>query len=91
MRRSDFELLNQPESNILCFRYVGDGGRTEVELHALNSRLRQELNSTGAGWITIARLDGRQVLRITVMNPRTRAEDGKAVLATIARLAARSW
>jgi len=88
MRRSDFECCSQPESNILCFRYVGDRSRTDPELDGLNSRLRKELNSTGTGWITLARLDGRQVLRITVMNPRTRPEDGEAVLVTIARLAA---
>jgi hypothetical protein len=46
------------------------------------------LNSTGVGWITTARLDDRQVLRITVMNPRTRPEDGEAVQREIARLAA---
>ncbi|RPI23097.1 MAG: pyridoxal-dependent decarboxylase [Acidobacteria bacterium] len=86
-RRSDFELSSEPECNILCFRYVGDGRRAENELDGLNSRLRRELNNSGVGWITAARLNGRQVLRITVMNPRTRVEDGEAVLEAIAGLA----
>ena len=89
-QRTDFALLNQPESNILCFRYVGNGGRSEAEIDALNTRLRQQLNNSGVGWITAARLEGRPVLRITVMNPRTRREDGEAVLNEIARLAAQA-
>ena len=89
-RRADFELLNEPESNIICFRYAGDGPRSEAEIDALNSRLRQELNNSGVGWITAARLEGRPVLRMTVMNPRTRPEDGEAVLSEIARLAGKT-
>jgi len=86
-QRTDFDLVSEPESNILCFRYVGDGSSSQEELDALNSRLRKELNTSGVGWITAARLEGRPVLRVTVMNPRTRREDGEAILNEIARLA----
>ena len=70
-KRPDFEALHAPESNILCFRYVGDGAGTEDELDALNGDLRQRFNQSGAGWITATNLDGRRVLRVTMMNPRT--------------------
>ena len=64
-----FEPLHAPESNILCFRYVGAGGDAGAD--ALNGRLRASYNRSGAGWITTTVLGGRRVLRVTVMNPRT--------------------
>lgn len=70
--RAGFEVLHAPESNILCFRYVGGGERKPAHtLDALNARLRARYNASGAGWITSTVLDGRRVLRVTVMNPRT--------------------
>jgi L-2,4-diaminobutyrate decarboxylase len=38
--RPAFRAEHAPESNILCFRYVGDGSRTDEELDALNLALR---------------------------------------------------
>jgi len=69
--RPDFVALHEPECNILCFRYVGDQSRGDAELDALNRELRERYNRSGAGWITATNLDGRRVLRVTVMNPRT--------------------
>jgi L-2,4-diaminobutyrate decarboxylase len=40
-------------------------------LDALNFELRQRYNRSGEGWITTTVLDGRRVLRTTIMNPRT--------------------
>jgi L-2,4-diaminobutyrate decarboxylase len=70
--RDDFENLNEPESNILCFRYRGSD--------ALNRELRPRYNKEGTGWITATVLDGRPVLRVTMMNPRTGAEHVRALL-----------
>ncbi len=66
-----FQTVHQPESNILCFRYVGDGTVTGAALDELNFELRQQYNRSGRGWITTTLLDGRRLLRVTVMNPRT--------------------
>ncbi|MEA2763233.1 MAG: L-2,4-diaminobutyrate decarboxylase [Gemmatimonadaceae bacterium] len=82
--RGDFENLHEPESNILCFRYIG-GTRArssgEVErIDALNRELRARYNKEGTGWITATVLDGRPVLRVTMMNPRTGAEHVRALL-----------
>jgi len=85
--RTDFEALHEPESNILCFRYVGDGTLLDAELDAINRELREAYNRSGAGWITATTLGGRRVLRVTVMNPRTavahvrRLVDGLAAIA----------
>jgi L-2,4-diaminobutyrate decarboxylase len=83
--RTDFENLHEPESNILCFRYVGRSDGTanagDVErIDALNRELRSRYNKEGSGWITATVLDARPVLRVTMMNPRTGAEHVRALL-----------
>lgn len=69
---ADFAPLHIPESNILCFawtpRDVPDSLRDD-----LTDLLRERYNRSGRGWITATTLDGRRVLRITVMNARTNA------------------
>ena len=87
-KRPDFEALHEPEANILCFRYVGDGSIEGERLDALNLRLREEFNRSGEGWITTTLLGGKRVLRVTVMNPRTRVRDVERVLEGLGRLGA---
>jgi L-2,4-diaminobutyrate decarboxylase len=71
-----FEAIHEPESNILCFRYAGSDD--------LNRELRPSFNKNGSGWITSTVLDGRPVLRVTIMNVRTSAEHLKALLTGLA-------
>jgi L-2,4-diaminobutyrate decarboxylase len=82
--RPDFENLHEPESNILCFRYLGRKSGTAAgdveQIDALNRELRSRYNKEGSGWITATVLDGRPVLRVTMMNPRTGAEHVRALL-----------
>jgi L-2,4-diaminobutyrate decarboxylase len=85
--RPDFEAMHEPESNILCFRYVGDGSRNDEALDQLNRELRERYNLSGEGWITATNLDGRRVLRVTMMNPRTTAGDINDVLDGLAEVA----
>jgi L-2,4-diaminobutyrate decarboxylase len=84
--RPDFEALHEPECNILCFRYIGDGTRNDEALDQLNRELRERYNVSGDGWITATNLDGRRVLRVTMMNPRTTAQDIRDVLDGLAAL-----
>lgn len=69
--RGDFVAMHEPEANILCFRWVGDGSLKEEALDALNLDLRARYNRGGHGWITTTVLGERRALRVTVMNPRT--------------------
>ena len=88
--RDDFENLHEPESNILCFRYVGARGKTKrgesesaadaKRVDELNRAVRPLYNREGTGWITATVLDGRPVLRVTMMNPRTGEEHVRALL-----------
>jgi len=84
--RNDFEALHEPESNILCFRYVGGGNFTAVQLDALNLDMRTQYNKSGAGWVTTTVLGQRRTLRVTVMNPRTDARHIRAVLDGLAKV-----
>jgi len=85
--RPDFESMHEPECNILCFRYVGDGTLSDETLDALNRELRERYNLSGEGWITGTNLDGRRVLRVTLMNPRTTTADVSDILDGLAAVA----
>ena len=83
-----FEPMHEPESNILCFRWIGGGGHADEALDAFNRELRESYNRSGAGWITATNLGGRRVLRVTIMNPRTTEADLAEIIAGLDRLAA---
>ena len=88
--RDDFENLHEPESNILCFRYLGKDGKRQQRkpggsdaarrIDELNRAVRPLYNKEGSGWITATVLEGRPVLRVTMMNPRTTASHVQALL-----------
>ncbi|MEO8335143.1 MAG: pyridoxal-dependent decarboxylase [bacterium] len=75
-----FEVLHEPEGNILCFRWIGDGSQDDGALDTANRDLRERYNRSGAGWITTTKLGGRRVLRVTIMNPRTTPDDVRAIV-----------
>ena len=58
-----FEVLCEPESNILCFRHIGDDG--------LQTGIRQKLMREGDFLLSQADVGGRRWLRLTIMNPLT--------------------
>ena len=82
-----FEALHRPRSNILCFRWVGDRTLSEERLDAINLEARERYNRSGDGWVTTTVLDGRRVLRVTIMNQRTNPSDTEAVLDGLDRAA----
>ena len=86
--RAAFEAVNEPECNILCFRWIGDGRRSDAELDAINLALRERWNRSGRGWITTTLLGGRRVLRVTVMNPGTTSEHTEQTLDGLQGMAA---
>ena len=83
----DFATIHEPMCNILCFRYVGPHGHSDEQLDEINRELRARYNRSGHGWITTTLLDGRRVLRATIMNPRTTAEDVHKIVEELGRLA----
>ncbi|HJU64291.1 MAG TPA: aminotransferase class V-fold PLP-dependent enzyme [Gemmatimonadaceae bacterium] len=88
--RADFRVLHEPESNILCFHWVGNGELDTAALDVVNRDVRERYNRSGRGWITTTILGGRRVLRVTIMNPRTRIEHLDALLDNLAEEGAQS-
>jgi L-2,4-diaminobutyrate decarboxylase len=87
-RRGDFETMHVPETNILCFRWVGDCTLDDAALDSINLELRTRYNRGGHGWITTTVLGKHRVLRVTVMNPRTDPAHLASLLDELAREAA---
>jgi L-2,4-diaminobutyrate decarboxylase len=83
-RSSILEPLHAPHSNILCFRLRQRHGADSNQIHW---KVKEELNESGYGYISSTVLDDRRVLRLVVMNPRTRAGDVEEVLKRIERIA----
>jgi L-2,4-diaminobutyrate decarboxylase len=86
----DFEPAHEPESNILCFRHLPEGLREAPpeEVDAFQARLRERYNASGRGWITATALEGRRVLRVTLINPLTAGEHLDRLLDGLRELAA---
>jgi len=71
----DFEPAHEPESNILCFRWTPSGVTEAARLNELQDRLRAAFVAATRGYIVATTLlDGRRVLRVTLINPRTTTE-----------------
>jgi len=76
--------VHQPHSNIFCFRLRELGARNTDARHWA---LKEQVNESGFAYISSTVLDGRRVLRIVIMNPRTTAKDVHEILGRIEQLA----
>jgi len=79
------EALHEPQLNVLCFRLRGRprSGRASDRLHW---RIKEQVNAAGRAYISSTVLDGRRVLRIVVMNPRTLKSDIQEVMSEVERV-----
>ncbi len=59
-----FEILAPVNLNLICFRYVPDKNLTQEELNELNSKLLENINSTGELYMTHTKLNGDYVIRL---------------------------
>ncbi len=84
----DFEVAVEPESNIVCFRYLKVGGaEDEAGRNAAQRRIRKAILERGRFYIVQTELEGRQWLRCTLINPRTTMADLEALLEEIRAVA----
>ncbi len=79
---SDFELPYLPESNIVCFRYIG-AGKTDTELNQLNADIRRKTIESSKFYIVQTQIDNKTYLRSALMNPFTSIKDMKELLEEI--------
>jgi L-2,4-diaminobutyrate decarboxylase len=80
------EPVHEPHSNIFCFR-LRERSRDSDRRHWA---IKEEINESGYAYISSTVLDGRRVLRIVVMNPRSTAVDMCNVLRRVEQIAART-
>jgi L-2,4-diaminobutyrate decarboxylase len=69
--RGDFTPLHVPQCNLLCFRYVGEQPLEVHQIDLVNRKIHAQLSRSACSFIATGNLDGRFVLRATLMNPRT--------------------
>ncbi|MBP2833555.1 aminotransferase class I/II-fold pyridoxal phosphate-dependent enzyme [Aquimarina sp. U1-2] len=84
-QRPNFELALQPEANIVNFRYLT---AKDENLNAFNSKLREQIVTSGKFYIVQTRLNGNVYLRTSIMNPLTQKSDLIALLDFIEMLVA---
>jgi L-2,4-diaminobutyrate decarboxylase len=83
----DFTPLHEPQCNIVAFRYSPPELRhwPEKKVDALQLRLRRAIIESGEYYLVQSRLDGRPVLRTTMMNPLTTTGDLAGLLDCLRR------
>lgn len=67
--RPDFEPLNTPESSLVIFRYVGDGGFDEPTLDLLNRRIWSAASDRRLAILSAARVTGHVGIVAAMTNP----------------------
>ena len=80
-----FELALNPQTNIVCFRYLKKG-LSESELNQLNRSIRQRLLEDSEFYIVQAVLNDTVYLRVTLMNPMTNETHLKNLLEKIGNM-----
>jgi L-2,4-diaminobutyrate decarboxylase len=86
-QQPDFEVLHEPECNILAFRYLPAWlrGADRERQSALQRAVRTRLIRSGEFYIVQTTLNGLAALRTTVMNPLTTPDDLTELLQAIRR------
>lgn len=85
LKERDFEVPVTPESNIVCFRYIGN--KKTAILNTLQKRLRSALMQEGRFCISETYLGDKAYLRVSLMNPKTTLSDLNDLLTSIEYLA----
>lgn len=79
----DFELVIEPQSNIICFRYLSKNFK---DTNLLQKKIRKEILENGEFYIVQVDLNNKTYLRCTVINPLTTEDDLKNLLTLIRKL-----
>jgi L-2,4-diaminobutyrate decarboxylase len=77
-REPGFEPATEPDGNILCFRYIPQNFRGDV--NALTAEIRKAIIAEAGFYIVQTRVSGKTYLRVTLMNPFTGVSDLTALI-----------
>jgi L-2,4-diaminobutyrate decarboxylase len=83
----DFVALHEPQCNIVAFRYLPPELRDAEpeQVDVIQLQLRRAVIESGEFYLVQSRIDGRPVLRTTMMNPLTTADDLRGLLDCLRR------
>ncbi|MGB3281237.1 MAG: pyridoxal-dependent decarboxylase, partial [Pseudorhodobacter sp.] len=79
------ELMAETAINIVCFRYLGNGG-SDAEIKARNIEIMLRIQEAGTAVPTDTTVRGRHCLRVAINNHRTRQEDLDLLVAEVLRI-----
>ncbi len=77
------DIIHQPQLSTLVFRYCPDAALSGETLDSINRQIRQALMSSGEAMIAATEVRGRQYLKFTLLNPKTRISDLQRILRLI--------
>jgi L-2,4-diaminobutyrate decarboxylase len=83
-QHSNFELALEPQTNIVCFRYLGN--ETTQDLNELNATIRMKLIESGRFYIVQTILNHQLYLRVSLMNPLTTTKELEELLEDITKI-----
>lgn len=87
-REQDFELPYEPQSNIVCYRYIGSGG-PDQQINELNAHIRRTLIESGRFYVVQTQIDNKIYLRSAIMNPFTTGTEFRELLDEIRKIGSR--
>ncbi|MFD9303135.1 pyridoxal phosphate-dependent decarboxylase family protein [Streptomyces sp. NPDC060048] len=79
-----YEVVVKPQISTLVFRYVPDGHAPAELVDEANLHARKALFASGEAVVAGTKVDGRQYLKFTLLNPQTTTADIAAVLDLLA-------
>jgi aromatic-L-amino-acid/L-tryptophan decarboxylase len=82
-RTPELQLLAPIELSAVCFRYVGNGGHSEIELNRMNSEILRHVLERGNVYLSNATLHSQFCLRACIVNHRTTDADIDSVSAEV--------
>jgi L-2,4-diaminobutyrate decarboxylase len=77
-------VLHAPELTTQIFRYVPGKNASDAQIDEINAAIRKALFRSGNAVIAGTKVDGRQYLKFTLLNPTTTIADIEDVLSLIA-------
>ncbi len=84
-REASLELMAPVTLNIVCFRYRAESARVD----ALNAQIAIALQESGIAVPSTTLVRGQRVLRVALVNHRTRARDLEALICAVLHLGQR--
>ncbi|MCX4981037.1 aspartate aminotransferase family protein [Streptomyces sp. NBC_00572] len=79
-----YDVVVEPQLSTLVYRYIPQGVTSPADIDRANLYARKALFASGEAVVAGTKVDGRQYLKFTLLNPETTAADIAAVLDLIA-------